>query len=82
MPRRGGRDVSGDQRQVTRSRLTAAGRAAYELEARALAARLGAEPATDGIPHASREVSRLAIDLARLVLRLTEHRDGANVEER
>lgn len=70
-----------DQRQVPAGRLTAAGRASYELEARALAMRLGLEPATDGVPHASREVSRLAIDLARLVLRLTAHRDGTTVPE-
>lgn len=66
-----------DQRQVTRSRLTAAGRAAYELEARALAqAIVTAQPFPDATAHDR------AVALARLVLRLTDHRDGANVEER
>lgn len=61
-----------DQRQVTRSR-----RAAYELEARALAAEIvKAPPFPDATAHDR------AVALARLVLRLTDHRDGATVEER
>lgn len=69
--------MSGDQRQVTRSRLTAAGRAAYELEARALAALIVATP-----PFPNTTAFNHAIALARLVLRLTDHRDSATVPEK
>lgn len=66
-----------DQRQVSRARgLTAAGRVAYELDARALAARIvDAPPFPDATAHDR------AVELARLVLRLTEHREGETVPE-
>lgn len=72
-----------DHRQVSRGRLTAAGRASYELEARALAqavAPAGAEALSCGLADATSFIAR-AVTLARLVLRLTDHRDGETVPE-
>lgn len=60
-----------DQRQVSRGRLTATGRVAYELEARTLALEVLRIAST---PHVA--MFAQAVALARVVLRLTDGESG------